>query len=107
LFPRHILRGAACLDLLQRSDYLRLSVPTFAHLLFPFPSSKSYSNLDGFRGMEFASWVASSVALHHGGRSGLPTLKSLRAESRTCISDELSRTLGTTSRWKPFKVRLQ
>ena len=59
--------------------------------------------LDGFTlplRMEFAAWVASRVALHLGGRSGLPTQESICAKDWTALSKELRGRLEATSRWK-------
>jgi sulfofructose kinase len=59
--------------------------------------------LDGFPlhlRMEFAAWVASRVALHLGGRSGLPTQESICAKDWTSLSKELRGCLEATSRWK-------
>ena len=50
LLPGHIVGRPARLNLLQRSDDLRLRMPASAHSSFPFPSSKSYSEMDGFWG---------------------------------------------------------
>ncbi len=41
---------AARINLLQRSNDLRLRVPAPAHPSFPVPSSQSYSEMDGFSG---------------------------------------------------------
>jgi hypothetical protein len=55
--------------------------------------------------MEFAAWVASRVALHLGGRSGLPTRESIYAEDWAALSTDLRGRLETTSRWK-FQERV-
>ena len=48
LFTRNILGCVPSLNLLQRSNNLRFRMPTLCSSTFPFPSSKSYSKLDGF-----------------------------------------------------------
>jgi sulfofructose kinase len=50
--------------------------------------------------MQFAAWVASQVAQHVGGRSGLPTRDSIRADSSGSISPELRRCLDAAPRWR-------
>jgi len=50
LFPSYIVWGPSGFNLLQRSVDLRLRVPAATHPFFPFPSSRSYSDLDGFWG---------------------------------------------------------
>lgn len=49
--------------------------------------------------MEFAAWVASQVALHMGGRSGLPTRASIRATNGSTLSPVLWHQLQTNVRW--------
>ncbi len=68
-FPAH---HAPRLYLLQRHDDLRLRVPASAHLPFPFPSFKSYFEMDGFRGSGQSYCVLARRRLRHGGGTVAP-----------------------------------